>query len=343
MNESRDQLLKFIGAPQDSGDILFTGSGTEAINLALLGGATANRRFGEHLISSTIEHPATLNALEHLRRQGFQTDFIGVDESGRIDGDALAGLLRDETILICLGLASFELGTLQSLNAVGQLAREHAITFVIDATIAAGRTPINVSSLHADLMALAPSSFGGPVGIGALFKHARAHIEPLYFGGDQEQGLRPGEENVPAIIGAGVAAEQSHERLQVQDAVIRRRQDYLWDLFQTQISDARLIGAELGPGRMGHHLCVAIDGVEAEGLVLFADMRGLAISTASGCLSRQRDAFYVFSEIGLSKEEAVRTISLGVGAETTEAEIETAVSILASGVERLRSMNPGMS
>ena len=343
MDESRRKLLGFIHASEGVGDVLFTGSGTESINLAVLGAATANQRFGKHLISSPIESPAVLNALEHLRKQGFQTDYVSVDQFGRYELDSLAECVREETILICLSLASFELGTLQSLDAVGQLARERAITFFVDATVAAGQTPIDVQSLQLDLMALAPSSFGGPVGIGALYKRSQVGLDPLYFGGEQEQGLRPGEENVPAIVGTGVAAEQRAQRIEPLNAVRRQGQELLWEMLQSRIKGVRLVGAELGVGRMGHHLSVTIEGVEAEGLVLFADMRGLSIATAGGCLSRQLDTFYVLSELGLSKEAAGQTISLGIGEGTTHSDLEEAVAILSSGVERLRSMNPLMS
>ena len=342
VDAARRELLEFMGAADSDGDVIFTGTGTEAVNLAILGGARANQRFGKHIISSRIEHPAVLNSLEHLKQEGFQVDLIGTDERGRLDLDSLPGLVRKDTILMCFGLANAELGTIQFLESVGELARRQAIPFFVDATIGPGRMLLDLSSLSADLVALAPSSFGGSVGVGALIKRSQVLLQPILFGGLQEQELRPGEENVPAIVGAGVAAGQTRERLASNLDALRQAQRILWEMIQSKISGVQLLGTELGEERMAHHLSVLIEGVEAEGLVLFADMRGLAISTAGGCLSRQRDAFYVLSEVGLDREAARQTIGLGVGLETSEAELEEAVKILAGGVERLRSMNPGM-
>ena len=343
LEKARDQVRNLVGAPGEEGKIVFTGNGTEAVNLAIRGFASANRRFGNHILSSKIEHPSILNLLTNLGTGGFQSSLLSVDEDGFIDVSDLNERIRPETLLICLGLANGDLGAIQSLEAVGQLAKERSIGFFVDARAAGGRTPIDVSALKADLLALSPSSFGGPVGVGGLYVGARTVLDPLCYGGEQEDGLRPGEENLPGIVGTGLAAELSAHRMVENEAHRRSLQRSLWERIKAAIPEVVLNGPDIGDHRLCHQLSVTLKNVEAEGLVLFADMRGLSIATSGGCLSRQLDAHYVLNEIGLSQEAARQTISLGVGLGTTEDEIEAAVSILSSGATRLREMSPGWS
>lgn len=344
INEARRQICSFIGAEDGEGEIVFTGTGTEAVNLAILGFAHANQRFGKRLISSTVEHPSVLNAVQGLvKEEGFSSSLVSVDDCGRFDFESISRQIDESTLMICLQLANADVGTIQSLEEVGELAREKAIGFFVDATAAAGRVPIDVLKLNVDMLALSPSAFGGPVGCGALYRRSRVSLKPLYHGGEQEGGLRPGEENVPGIIGAGVAAEISQKKLRSHCEKLSGLQALLWDQIQARIERVHLNGPRLGAGRLCHQLSVTIDGVEAEGLVLFVDLRGLAIATSGGCLSQHLDSHYVLNELGLSQERAKQTISLGVGLETTEDEIKEAVEIIAAGAKRLRSMSPSWS
>jgi len=313
------------------------------VNLAILGFARANQRFGQRLVSSVVEHPSVISSIQALEQEGFSSSSVSVDEIGRFDFDSVSRQVSDKTLMICLQLANPDVGTIQSLKELGELARAKAIGFFVDATAAAGRVPIDVLELNADLVALSPSSFGGPVGIGALYKRSRVSINPLYYGGGQEGGLRPGEENVPGIVGAGIAAEISQAQLVPNCVKLARLQSKLWELIQARIEGVHLNGPIPGAGRLCHQLSVTIDGVDAEGLVLFVDMRGLAIATSGGCLNENHDRHYVLAELGLSQESAKRTISLGVGLNTTEEEIDKAVDIIAAGTKRLRSMSPSRS
>ena len=338
---ARNRVSSLLGKPDDGENIFFAGSGTEAVNLAVLGFARANRRFGNHIICSAIEHPAVLDSLSALEREGFCKSVVSVDSEGFLSTDAISNFFTDETILVCCQWANLTVGTVQSLKRVGELARERGVAFFVDASATAGRAEVNIDDFGADMVAVSPHRFGGPKGVGCLFKGQRTVVDPLIFGGDQERGLRAGTENVPAIVGAGIAAELARRNLWENCLRLGRLQKRLLIGMLNGVSGVRLNGPEIGTGRLCYQLSFALDGVEAEGLALFADMRGLTVSPGSGCLSRALEPHYVFSALGLSPSRAKQTISLGVGIETTEAEVDAAVEILKAGAKRLRSMLPG--
>ena len=338
---ARSRMSSLLGRPDDGENIFFAGSGAEAVNLAVLGFARANRRFGNHIVCSAIEHPAVLDSLSVLDREGFCKSVVPVDSEGFLSADAVSDFFTDETILVCCQWANLAAGTVQSLKRVGEFAQERGVAFFVDASAAAGRAEGNIDGFGADMVAISPHRFGGPKGVGCLFKRRRTVVDPLIFGGDQEKGLRAGTENVPAIVGAGVAAEWSRQNLRENCLRLSRLQKRFLNGMLNGISGVRLNGPEIGQGRLCYQLSFTLDGVEAEGLALFADMRGLAISPGSGCLSRALEPHYVFSALGLSPSQAKQTISLGLGIEMTEAEVDAAVEILKAGAKRLRSMLPG--
>ncbi len=338
---ARSRMSSLLGRPDDGENVFFTSSGAEAVNLAVLGFARANRRFGNHIVCSAIEHPAVLDSLSALEREGFCKSVVPVDSEGFLSAEAVSDFFTNETILVCCQWANLAAGTVQSLKRVGELARERGIAFFVDASAAAGRAELNIDSVGADMVAVSPHRFGGPKGVGCLFKRRRTVVEPLIFGGDQEKGLRAGTENVPAIVGAGVAAELTGRNLRENCLRLERLQKRLLAGVLNGISGVRLNGPEIGTRRLCYQLSFTLSGVEAEGLALFADMRGLAISPGSGCLSRALEPHYVFSALGMSPSQAKQTISLGIGVETTESEIDAAVEILKAGAKRLRSTLPG--
>ena len=337
---ARSRMSSLLGRPDDGENIFFAGSGAEAVNLAVLGFARANRRFGNHIVCSAIEHPAVLDSLSVLEREGFCKSVVPVDSEGFLSADAVSDLLTDETILVCCQWANLAAGTVQSLQRVGEFAQERDVAFFVDASAAAGRAEGNIDGVGADMVVVSPHRFGGPKGVGCLFKRRRTVVDPLIFGGDQEKGLRAGTENVPVIVGAGVAAALAQQNLRENCLRLSRLQKRFLKGVLNGISGVRLNGPEIGQGRLCYQLSFTLDGVEAEGLALFADMRGLAISPGSGCLSRALEPHYVFSALGLSPSQAKQTISLGLGIETTEAEVDAAVEILKAGAKRLRSMLP---
>lgn len=337
---SGEQVLGMLGAGTSEGEILFTGNSTEAVSLGILGYARANRRFGRNILSSTIEGPAVQAALSQLKREGFEIRNIPVDGEGKYFIDMAEALMDDETLLICLHAGHSEIGTIQNLEDLASLARERSIACWVDATAAGGRMPLESLAASVDMLALAPSTFRGPTGVGLLYKRAQVTLEPLYFADWQDGGLVPSHENVAGIVGAGIAAERLRERLGLELRLLRTRQRSLWDALRTQVPGVRLVGPGIGSDRLAHQLTVTVEGVDAEGLVLFADLRGLAIATAGGCLSRGAETHYMLTEVGLSPEAAKQTITLSVSVETTEEEIENAVKIILAGAERLRSLSP---
>ncbi len=339
---ARSQVSSLLGQPDGGECVFFTGSGAEAIALAVRGFARANRRFGNRIVCSSIEHPAVLDSLVALEREGFCKSVIPVDAEGFLAFEAVADFLAGETILVCCQLANPEAGTVQSLKRIGEFVRGRGAVFFVDATAAAGRMEVDVAGMGADMIAVSPHRFGGPKGVGCLFKNRRTVIEPLY-GGGQEGELRAGMENVPAIVGGGVAAELARRRLRENCLQLGRWQKRLLDGIVDRISGVRLNGPGLGSNRLCYQLSLTLDGVEAEGLALFADMRGLAIAPSSGCWSRALEPHHVLLALGLSPAQAKQTIALGIGVETTADEIDAAVEILKAGVERLRSMAPRRS
>lgn len=338
---ARSRVSSLLGRPDEGENVFFAGSGAEAVNLAVVGFARANRRFGNHIVCSAIEHPAVLDSLSALEREGFCKSVAPVDSEGFLSAEAVSDFFTEETILVCCQWANLAVGTVQSLQRISEFARERGIAFFVDASAAAGRAEESIDSIGADMVAISPHRFGGPKGVGCLFKRRRTVVEPLIFGGDQEKGLRAGTENVPAIVGAGVAADLARRNLRENCLRLGRLQKRLLAGVLNGISGVRLNGPEIGTGRLCYQLSFTLAGVEAEGLALFADMRGLAISQGSGCLSRALEPHYVFSALGMSPSQGKQTISLGIGLETTESEVDAAVEILKAGAKRLRSTLPG--
>ncbi len=340
IERAREQVASLLGCPDRSEEIVFVNSGTEAINLAVLGYVRANRRFGNHVVCSPIEHPAVLNSLTALEQEGVCQSFVSVDNEGFLQRDSLAELLTDHTLLVCCQLANLDIGAIQALEPVGAMIRERGIAFFVDATAAAGRMEVNVDRLKADLLALSPHRFGGPKGVGCLYRNRRLKLAPLVHGGEQETGLWPGTENVPAIVGCGVAAESAERHLDETVRRLRGLQSRLWLGLQEAVPGGRLNGPPLGRNRVCHQLSLRWEGIEAEGLALFADMQGLGIATGSGCLSRSLESHHVLSAIGLNPAQTQQTVTLGIGLDTAESDIDRAVEILRAGVERLRSITP---
>ena len=335
LEAARESLAALVGMP---GEVVFTGSGTEAINLAVLGHARAQRRFGRHVVATVIEHPAVLASLAVLEQEGFECGIVPVDDRGRVDREVLAEALREDTLLVCCQLGNLDVGTVQEVGPLGAMLRERGIALFVDGTTSLGWTGATVG--EADMVALAPHRFGGPPGVGCLWRRRSMGLEPLIRGGNQEGGLRAGTENVPAIVGSGVAARAVLRDLGEHCRRMRGLQRMLLKELSDRIPGLRLNGAGIGEERLSHHLSLTIGGVEAEGLVLFADLRGLRIGAGSGCLSRSMEPDHVLAAIGLGAVPARETVTLACGRETTGREIREAAEILRSGVERMRSLSP---
>ncbi len=339
MDEARSRLAKLVNAA-DTEEIIFTSGGTEAVNLAVKGAALANRRFGKHIITTPIEHPAALGSITWLEGQGFECTQLPVDGQGMVDPAALGQALRDDTALVCLHHASHDLGTVQPIAALAKLTRQKGVPLFVDATLSGGWLPLDVQQLGADLVALAPHRFHGPKGVGVLYRQRRTQIEPLVHGGVQENDLRAGTENIAAIVGAGVAADRAAVNLDHRMDRVGALQRKLLDGIREGMDEIHLNGPEPGEHRLPHHLSLSTANVEGEGQALAMDLRGVAIHAGAACTTKSMQVPPALAAIGLDADLARGTTLWGIGEGTTEAEITGAIKIFADVTTKLRAMSP---
>ena len=339
IDAARERLAKLMNAGEPE-EIIFTSSGTEAINHAVKGAALANRRFGSHIVTTEIEHPAVIGSVAWLESQGFSSTRVGVDGQGRVDPDALGRAMTDETILVCLHHANLDLGTVQPVAEVAELTGERGIPLFVDATASGGWVATDVQQLGADLLALAPHRLYGPKGVGVLYKKRRTRVQNLIHGGMQENEFRAGTENVAAIAGAGVAAEHASAALGQHTAHTAKLQVRLLEGIRQAVEDVHLNGPEPGDGRLPHHLSLSTGGVEGEGQALMLDMRGVAITTGAACTTRSTRMPPALRAIDRDADLAKGTTLWGIGRDTTEAEIDRAIELFAEVTAKLRSMSP---
>ena len=339
IDEARQRLAKLLNAAEPE-EIIFTSSGTEAINHAVKGTALANRRFGSHIVTTGIEHPAVLGSIAWLERQGFSSTQVGVDDQGRVDSGALAQAMTEETILVSLHHANHDLGTVQSITDVAELTGARSIPLFVDATASGGWLPIDVQQLGVNLLALAPHRFYGPKGVGVLYKNRRVRVEKLLHGGMQENEFRAGTENVAAIAGSGVAAEHAKAALAQGAAHAAKLQVRLLKGIRQAVEGVHLNGPEPDDGRLPHQLNLSTEGVEGEGQALMLDMQGVAIAAGAACTTRSMRLPPALLAIGRDADLAKGTTLWGIGRDTTEAQIDLAVESFAVVTARLRSMTP---
>lgn len=249
LEKARQQVATFIHAASLE-EIFFTSGGTEVTNLAIKGAAWAGRRRGNHLVVSTTEHPAVLRSVEFLESQGFRATKVKVNEVGRIDPQTIAQAVTDETCLIAIHHANHETGVIQPVLEIADNAADRGVPLFIDATMSAGWLPVDVSQWGSALVALTPHRFYGPKGVGILYKNRRVRLTPLMHGGDQEDQLRAGTENLPAIVGAGVACEIAGRELPQRRERTGQLQEQLWNGLRSRVRYVRLNGPEPGPDRL---------------------------------------------------------------------------------------------
>lgn len=335
--EARQHIANLIGA-KDAGEIFFTSGGSESDNFALKGVAFANQKRGQHIITSKIEHHAVLHTCQWLEKHGFEVTYLPVDEAGKVRLADLKAAIRPETILISIMFGNNEVGTMQPVKEIGEIAKEHNIYFHTDAVQAVGSVDIDVEDLHIDLLSLSGHKFYGPKGIGALFIRRGVKIEPVQLGGAQERNLRAGTENVPAIVGLGLAAKIAKEHLaETREKLIFLR-DRLIRGIQEQISDVKLNGHPTD--RLPGNVNFSFRYVEGESLLLNLDMKGIAASSGSACTSGSLDPSHVLLAMGLSHEVAHGSLRMTLGKMNTEADVAYVLEVLPGVIARLRSMSP---
>jgi cysteine desulfurase len=317
--------------------MFFTSCGTESNNWALRGLLAANKRKGNHLIISSIEHPSISLAARRLEVEGAaKVTVLPVDRDGVVSPSDLKAALTPQTVLVSVMLANGEVGTIEPIRELAAIAHEHGALFHPDAVAAVGHVTVDVKALSVDALSLAANQFYGPPGAAALFVREGVRILPLLEGGGQEQGGRSGTEVLPTIVGMGVAAELARQQLSQRAAQLSMLRDQLREGLTQRIEHLRLNGT--WTSRLPHNLHVCVDGVSSESLVLGLDQAGIAAGLGSACNSKAMRPSHVLKAMGLSDEEAAGALVLTVGVPTTEEEIARALEEIPRVVQRLRSV-----
>ncbi|HHV45507.1 MAG TPA: cysteine desulfurase NifS [Tissierellia bacterium] len=333
---ARERVAKAIGA--NTNEIFFTAGGSESDNWALKGIAYANRKKGNHIITSKIEHHAILHTCQYLEKEGFKVTYLDVDKYGTVDLEQLKNSITDDTILISIMFANNEIGTIQPIKEIGRIAKEKGIYFHTDAVQAIGHVKIDVDDLNIDLLSMSAHKFYGPKGVGALYIRKGVKIDSLIAGGAQERNRRAGTENVPGIVGMGKAIELAYENLEESNAKLIKLRDRMISKIFDRIDYVRLNGHPTN--RLPGNVNVCFEFIEGESLLLSLDMEGIAASSGSACTSGSLEPSHVLLAIGLPHEIAHGSLRLSLGDFNTEEEVDYVVDKLVEIVSRLRAMSP---
>jgi cysteine desulfurase len=337
--QARDQFTHFLRAEVPE-EIIFTSSGTEAANLAVKGFAEANQHKGQHIILSGVEHPAVLNSCAWLETLGFRLTILEVNRQGLIDLKALREAIQPDTILIATHLVNHDLGTIQPVAAINRVAKEKGVAVFCDAVSAAGWMMVDVQALGVELLSVSPSRFYGPKGVGVLYRRRDVKLAPLLHGGEQENGFRAGQVNLPLIVGAGVAAEISNQRVSDRIRQVGHLQMSLYEGLKQSIPHMVLNGPPPGMARVSHSLHLSFEFIEAEALVLRADLQGFIFTGGTSCVNKAMKISPALKAIGLDTRLAQGSVLLSLGEESTVQEVEQVVKELPKIVQKLRDMSP---
>ena len=336
LEKARAQVAAAIGAKPE--EVYFTAGGSESDNLALRGIAEAYQKKGNHIITTKIEHHAILHTAEYLEKHGVEVTYLNVDEFGRISLEELEKAIRPETILISIMFANNEIGTIQPIAEIGAIAKKHGVLFHTDAVQALGHVPIDVEKMNIDLLSMSGHKLGAPKGIGAIYIRKGVAVTPLIFGGAQESKRRAGTENIPGIVGMGMAAELAVKEMEEMTEKLTEMRDKLIRGILEQIPHSRLNGhpTERLPGNCN----ISFEFIEGESLLLLLDALGIAASSGSACTSGSLDPSHVLMAIGLPHEVAHGSLRLTMDRDNTEEEIDFILEKLPAIVQRLRDMSP---
>ena len=317
-------------------EVHFTSGGTEADNWAIKGVAAASGRRGRRIVTSAVEHYAVLHVCRHLKRQGYEVAYVPVDACGTVDPDDVAQAIDDQTMLISVMHANNETGSIQPVEAIGELAWSRGIPFHVDAVQSFGKIPVRVDALNADLVTLSAHKIYGPKGVGALYVRQGMDIEPLAHGGGHEEGRRAGTENVAGIVGLGRAAELKMAENGTGEHQARRLRDRLEQGILARLDGVRVNGHPAR--RLGNTLNISLRGVEAEGVVLGLDLQGIAAASGSACASGETAPSHVLLAMGLEPRLAAGAVRFSLGQGNSEADVDYALEVLPRIVERLRQL-----
>lgn len=336
LDESREYIAGTLGAKTN--EIYFTAGGSESDNWAIKATADAYAQKGKHIITSAIEHHAVLHTCEYLEKHGYEVTYVGVDENGVIKLDELKAAIRPDTILLSVMFANNEIGTIQPIKEIGEIAKEHDILFHTDAVQAYAQVPINVDEMHIDMLSASGHKLNGPKGIGFLYIRKGIKIRSFVHGGQQERGRRAGTENIPGIVGLAAAAKRSFSMLEEKMQKEIELRDYLISRIEAEIPYCRLNGDR--KKRLPNNVNFSFQFIEGESMLILLDSKGIAASSGSACTSGSLDPSHVLLAIGLPHEIAHGSLRLTMSEENTKEEMDYVVEQLTAILERLRSMSP---
>ena len=336
IDTARAQVAKALGAGPD--EIYFTSGGSESDNWAIKGIAYANRKKGNHIITTKIEHHAILHTCEYLEKNGFEVTYLPVDKYGLVDPSDLERAITDKTILITIMYANNEIGTIEPIAELGAIARKHKIYFHTDAVQAIGNVPIDVNAQNIDLLSLSSHKFYGPKGTGVLYIRKGVKIDNLVHGGGQERRRRAGTENIAGIVGCGRAIELATADIEGHNRRIRALRDRLLAGIQATIPHTHLNGHP--EKRLPGNINISFEFIEGESMLLWLDDEGICASTGSACTSGSLEPSHVLLATGLPVEISHGSLRLTLGNVNTDADVDFVLEVLPKVVTRLREMSP---
>jgi cysteine desulfurase len=336
VEEAREKVAALISASPE--EIIFTSNGTEANNLAVKGIVAGSRRKGKHVVLSAVEHFSVLNAANSLEKQGYELTLVPVDEYGVIDTGELAAAIDDDTVLVSVMAANGEVGTLQPIEEAARIAAEKEVPLHSDAVAAAGSIPLDVGKLGVSALSLSSDLIYGPQGVGALWLKRGTRLIPLLDGGVQEGGRRGGTENVAGIVGMGKAAEMATENMAARSAQLAELRDAMIAGLPQRIEHLYLTGHPTR--RLPWNASFAVEFIEGEGMLLFLDQQGVAVSSGSACTSRALKGSHVLSACGIPAERAQGSILFSFGLQNTMEDVDYVLEVFPPIVEKLRQMSP---
>lgn len=333
---AREQIAEVIGAKPE--EIYFTAGGSEADNWALKAACEAYEKKGKHIITTKIEHHAILHTCEYLEKKGVEVTYLDVDENGLVDLDELQKAIRPDTILISIMFANNEIGTIEPVKEIGMIAKEHGILFHTDAVQAFGQVPIDVDNMHIDMLSSSAHKINGPKGIGFLYIRKGVKIRSFVHGGAQERKRRAGTENVPAIVGYGVAAKRAADTMEERTARERQLRDDFIERVEKEIPYVKLNGHPTK--RLPNNINFSFRFIEGESLLIMLDMKGIAGSSGSACTSGSLDPSHVLLAIGLPHEIAHGSLRLSLGEDTTKEDLDYTLGQIKEIIQKLRDLSP---
>lgn len=335
VEDAREKVAKVLNC--EVGEVYFTSCGSESDNTAIKGIARANKKKGNHIITSKIEHPAVIETCEQLKKEGFEITYIGVDEKGIVDLEELKRAIKPTTILISIMFANNEIGTIEPINEIGKIAKEHGIIFHTDAVQAVGNVRFDVKDMNIDSLSLSGHKFYGPKGVGVLYVKKGIEFQNFINGGHQERNKRAGTENVAGIVGLGKAIELAYQNLDEHNKKITELRDYFINQITTKIPNVKINGDITN--RLPGNANISFEGVDAEGLLLNLDLKKICASSGSACSAGSLEPSRVLLAIGLEKEIAKSSLRVTIGKYNTKEEVDYLIENLEEIVARLRKIN----